>query len=60
MRKLVACFAIALFGSIAAAQAQTEIKFGHVGEPGSLFEASASNWSGPASGRTMSERCASC
>jgi tripartite ATP-independent transporter DctP family solute receptor len=31
-------------GGIAAAQAQTELKFGHVGNPGSLFEASANEF----------------
>jgi tripartite ATP-independent transporter DctP family solute receptor len=31
-------------GGIATAQAQTEIKFGHVGNPGSLFEASANEF----------------
>ena len=41
MRKLVVCLAAISFGGIAAAQAQTEIKFGHVGEPGSLFQLSA-------------------
>ena len=41
MRKLIACCAAVLFGGIAAAEAQTEIKFGHVGEPGSLFQLSA-------------------
>jgi tripartite ATP-independent transporter DctP family solute receptor len=41
MRRFVACIAATLVGGIAAAQAQTEIKFGHVGEPGSLFQLSA-------------------
>jgi TRAP-type transport system periplasmic protein len=44
MRKLIACFAATLFSGIAAAAAQTEIKFGHVGNPGSLFEASANEF----------------
>jgi len=41
MRKLIALLAAMSLGGIAAAQAQTELKFGHVGNPGSLFEASA-------------------
>ncbi|MGH6902852.1 MAG: TRAP transporter substrate-binding protein, partial [Geminicoccaceae bacterium] len=41
MRRLIACFAAVLFSGIAAAEAQTEIKFGHVAEPGSLFQLSA-------------------
>ena len=41
MRKLIALLAALSLGGIAAAQAQTELKFGHVGNPGSLFEASA-------------------
>jgi TRAP-type C4-dicarboxylate transport system substrate-binding protein len=41
MRKLIVCLAAIAFGGIAAAEAQTEIKFGHVGEPGSLFQLSA-------------------
>ncbi|HEX6111383.1 MAG TPA: TRAP transporter substrate-binding protein [Geminicoccaceae bacterium] len=44
MRTFIAAFAAILFGGIAAAQAQTEIKFGHVGNPGSLFEASANEF----------------
>jgi tripartite ATP-independent transporter DctP family solute receptor len=41
MRKLIACITALFVGGIAAAEAQTQLKFGHVGEPGSLFEASA-------------------
>jgi tripartite ATP-independent transporter DctP family solute receptor len=41
MRKLIALVATVMLGGIAAAEAQTEIKFGHVGEPGSLFQLSA-------------------
>ena len=41
MYKLIATLAALALGGIAAAQAQTELKFGHVGNPGSLFEASA-------------------
>ena len=41
MRKLIAYFAATLLSGIAAAEAQIEIKFGHVGEPGSLFQLSA-------------------
>jgi len=44
MRKLIAGIAAILVGGAAAAQAQTEIKFGHVGNPGSLFEASANEF----------------
>ena len=44
MRTFIAAFAAILLGGIAAAQAQTEIKFGHVGNPGSLFEASANEF----------------
>jgi tripartite ATP-independent transporter DctP family solute receptor len=44
MRKLIAAFATILFGGMAAAEAQTELKFGHVGNPGSLFEASANEF----------------
>jgi len=39
--KTFATFAFAAALSAGAAQAQTEIKFGHVGEPGSLFDQSA-------------------
>src|SRR6185503_14796590 len=39
--KTFAAFAFAAALSAGAAQAQTEIKFGHVGEPGSLFDQSA-------------------
>ena len=38
---LVPAVAVALVGAVSTANAQTEIKFGHVGNPGSLFEASA-------------------
>jgi TRAP-type transport system periplasmic protein len=44
MRKLIAILAALSLGGIAAAQAQTELKFGHVGNPGSLFEASANEF----------------
>jgi TRAP-type transport system periplasmic protein len=44
MRKLIAILAAMSLGGIAAAQAQTELKFGHVGNPGSLFEASANEF----------------
>ncbi len=39
--KLLAAAVVASALSIASASAQTEIKFGHVGEPGSLFDQSA-------------------
>ena len=51
MRKLIAAFATIMFGGIAAAEAQTEIKFGHVGNPGSLFEASANEFAERANAR---------
>jgi TRAP-type transport system periplasmic protein len=41
MRTTATFAAAILLGGMAAAQAQTEIKFGHVGEPGSLFQLSA-------------------
>jgi TRAP-type transport system periplasmic protein len=44
MRKLITLLAAMSLGGIAAAQAQTELKFGHVGNPGSLFEASANEF----------------
>jgi tripartite ATP-independent transporter DctP family solute receptor len=44
MRKLIAVLVALSLGGIAAAQAQTELKFGHVGNPGSLFEASANEF----------------
>ena len=44
MRKLITLLAALSLGGIAAAQAQTELKFGHVGNPGSLFEASANEF----------------
>jgi TRAP-type transport system periplasmic protein len=44
MRKLIAILAAMSLGGIAAAQAQTELKLGHVGNPGSLFEASANEF----------------
>jgi tripartite ATP-independent transporter DctP family solute receptor len=44
MRKLTALLAALSLVGIAAAQAQTELKFGHVGNPGSLFEASANEF----------------
>jgi tripartite ATP-independent transporter DctP family solute receptor len=51
MRTLIAAIAALLFGGVAAAQAQTEIKFGHVGNPGSLFEASANEFAERANAR---------
>jgi tripartite ATP-independent transporter DctP family solute receptor len=51
MRTLIAAFAAILFGGIAGAEAQTEIKFGHVGNPGSLFEASANEFAERANAR---------
>src|SRR5690348_12826389 len=39
--KLFAAAVVASTLSVATASAQTEIKFGHVGEPGSLFDMSA-------------------
>lgn len=39
--RMLISFAFATALSVSAAQAQTEIKFGHVGEPGSLFDQSA-------------------
>jgi TRAP-type transport system periplasmic protein len=44
MPKLIALLVALSLGGIAAAQAQTELKFGHVGNPGSLFEASANEF----------------
>lgn len=45
MRKLFVAGALLLAGSLAApAQAQMELKFGHVGGPGSLFELSANEF----------------
>jgi TRAP-type transport system periplasmic protein len=44
MRRLITLMAALSLGGIAAAQAQTELKFGHVGNPGSLFEASANEF----------------
>jgi TRAP-type transport system periplasmic protein len=44
MRTLIALVAALSLGGIAAAEAQTELKFGHVGNPGSLFEASANEF----------------
>ena len=44
MRKLIALVVALSLGGIAAAEAQTELKFGHVGNPGSLFEASANEF----------------
>jgi tripartite ATP-independent transporter DctP family solute receptor len=41
MRKVIPLLAALALGGSGAAQAQTELKFGHVGNPGSLFEASA-------------------
>jgi TRAP-type transport system periplasmic protein len=44
MRKIAILVAAILVGGSAAAQAQTELRFGHVGNPGSLFEASANEF----------------
>jgi tripartite ATP-independent transporter DctP family solute receptor len=44
MRGFIALVAATLFGGVATAGAQTELKFGHVGNPGSLFEASANEF----------------
>ena len=55
MRKLVASFVAISFGGIAAAEAQTELKFGHVGNPGSLFEASANEFAERANARFEEE-----
>jgi tripartite ATP-independent transporter DctP family solute receptor len=44
MRSFLAIAAAILFGGVATAEAQTELKFGHVGNPGSLFEASANEF----------------
>jgi tripartite ATP-independent transporter DctP family solute receptor len=44
MRRLIALLVALSSSGIAAAQAQTELKFGHVGNPGSLFEASANEF----------------
>jgi tripartite ATP-independent transporter DctP family solute receptor len=44
MRSFIAFVAAILFGGVATAEAQTELKFGHVGAPGSLFEASANEF----------------
>jgi tripartite ATP-independent transporter DctP family solute receptor len=44
MRSFIAFVAAVLFGGLATAEAQTELKFGHVGAPGSLFEASANEF----------------
>src|SRR5919106_1501514 len=44
MHRLITLLAALSLGGIATAQAQTELKFGHVGNPGSLFEASANEF----------------
>jgi tripartite ATP-independent transporter DctP family solute receptor len=44
MRCFLALAAALVFGGVATAEAQTELKFGHVGNPGSLFEASANEF----------------
>jgi tripartite ATP-independent transporter DctP family solute receptor len=44
MRCFLALAAPLVFGGVATAEAQTELKFGHVGNPGSLFEASANEF----------------
>lgn len=44
IKALITAAAIAVFGLAGHAQAQTEIKFGHVGEPGSLLDQSATEF----------------
>jgi tripartite ATP-independent transporter DctP family solute receptor len=51
MRKLTALLAALSLGGIATADAQTELRFGHVGNPGSLFEASANEFAERANGK---------
>jgi TRAP-type transport system periplasmic protein len=51
MRMLTAVLGTALLAASVSAQAQTEIKFGHVGNPGSLFEASANEFAERANAR---------
>jgi TRAP-type transport system periplasmic protein len=55
MRMLTALLGTALLAASASAQAQTEIKFGHVGNPGSLFEASANEFAERANARFEEE-----
>lgn len=43
-RRFMTAAVMATFGFVAHAQAQTEIKFGHVGEPGSLLDQSATEF----------------
>src|SRR5690348_17736416 len=49
--KLFATAVVASALSVASASAQTEIKFGHVGEPGSLFDQSAQEFAKRANGK---------
>ncbi|WP_299359792.1 TRAP transporter substrate-binding protein [uncultured Paracoccus sp.] len=44
IKQLITAAVMATFGLVAHAQAQTEIKFGHVGEPGSLLDQSATEF----------------
>jgi tripartite ATP-independent transporter DctP family solute receptor len=53
MGRLIAGIAAILFSGTAAAQAQTEIKFGHVGEPGSLFQLSAEEFAARANAKLL-------
>jgi TRAP-type transport system periplasmic protein len=55
MRMLTVLLGTALLAASASAQAQTEIKFGHVGNPGSLFEASANEFAERANARFEEE-----
>ena len=55
MRKVIALLAALSLGGIAAAQAQTELKFGHVGNPGSLFEASANAFAARANAKLQEQ-----
>jgi TRAP-type transport system periplasmic protein len=49
--RLLTIAAVLAAGFAGAVQAQTEIKFGHVGEPGSLFAASAEEFAKRANAR---------
>jgi TRAP-type transport system periplasmic protein len=53
--KSLLAFAAATLFSVAAASAQTEIKFGHVGEPGSLFDLSAKEFANRANAKLGSK-----
>jgi TRAP-type transport system periplasmic protein len=55
MRMLTALLGAAVLAAGTSAQAQTEIKFGHVGNPGSLFEASANEFAERANARFEEE-----